>query len=75
LLSLIFQETHKHLGADLEEKGELKEAEEHYMLAGDWKAVVNMYRAAEQWPDAFRVAKSDGGELATKQVDDLLDHL
>lgn len=62
------QETHKHLASDLEEKGQLREAEQHYMDAGEWKSAVNMYRAAEQWEDAYRVAKAAGGETAQKQV-------
>lgn len=52
----------------MESKGDLKEAEEQYMLAGDWSAAVNMYKNAEQWPDAFRIAKFEGGEKAYKQV-------
>lgn len=62
------QETHKHLGSDLEEKGRLKEAEEQYMQAGEWKSAINMYRAAEHWEDAYRIAKSDGGDAAQKQI-------
>uniref|UniRef100_A0A914XG62 Anaphase-promoting complex subunit 4-like WD40 domain-containing protein n=1 Tax=Plectus sambesii TaxID=2011161 RepID=A0A914XG62_9BILA len=62
------QETHKHLASDLEEKGQLREAEQHYMDAGEWKSAVNMYRAAEQWEDAYRIAKASGGDTAQKQV-------
>ncbi|VDM37534.1 unnamed protein product [Toxocara canis] len=62
------QETHKHIAGDLEERGDLKAAEEQYLKAGDWKSAVNMYRAAEEWNDAYRIAKQEGGEAAQKQV-------
>uniref|UniRef100_A0A915BZY3 Intraflagellar transport protein osm-1 n=1 Tax=Parascaris univalens TaxID=6257 RepID=A0A915BZY3_PARUN len=62
------QETHKHIAGDLEERGDLKAAEEQYLKAGDWKSAVNMYRAAEEWNDAYRIAKQEGGDAAQKQV-------
>lgn len=53
---------------ELEEKGDLRAAEEQYLLAGDWKGAVNMYRNAERWTDAYRIAKQEGGGTAQKQV-------
>ena len=38
------------------------------MKTGDWQSAVNMYRALEQWSEAFRIAKQAGGEAAQKQV-------
>lgn len=52
----------------MEEKGDLRAAEEHYLFAGDWQAAVNMYRNAEIWSDAYRIAKQGGGDTAQKQV-------
>lgn len=52
----------------MEEKGDLRAAEEHYLRAGDWKGAVNMYRNAEIWNDAYRIAKQEGGDTAQKQV-------
>ncbi|VDM92634.1 unnamed protein product, partial [Onchocerca ochengi] len=62
------KDTHLQVAADLEEKGDLREAEEHYLLAGDWKSAVNMYRNAEMWNDAYRIAKQEGGDTAQKQI-------
>lgn len=56
------------MALDLEEKGDLKGAEEQYLLAGDWKSALNMYRTAEQWNEAYRLAKQEGGEAVQKQV-------
>lgn len=63
-----FQDTHKRLAEDLEDKGDYQAAEEQYMLAGDWKSAVNMYMEHEQWADAYRVARAEGGDRAHKQV-------
>lgn len=38
------------------------------MDAREWKSAVHMYRNAEQWDDALRVAKACGGPNAAKQV-------
>ncbi|KAK0403869.1 hypothetical protein QR680_017169 [Steinernema hermaphroditum] len=62
------QDTHKRLAAEFEEKGDFKAAEEQYMLGSDWKSVIHMYTEAEQWEEAFRVAKSEGGDSAQRHV-------
>ncbi|TKR80418.1 hypothetical protein L596_014494 [Steinernema carpocapsae] len=49
-------------------KGDYKAAEEQYMLGNDWKSVIHMYTEAEQWEEAFRVAKSEGGDSAQRHV-------
>eukprot|EP00959_Pyramimonas_sp_CCMP1952_P409339 8578577-Pyramimonas_sp.AAC.1 len=64
----LLNETHLHLAQQLEADGNLKEAEKHYLEAKDWKSVVQMYRAAELWDDAIRIARSHGGANASKQV-------
>ncbi|CAG0880914.1 unnamed protein product [Cyprideis torosa] len=64
----LVQSTHMHLAKELESEGAYSQAEQHYIKAGDWKTAVNMYRGAEIWEDAHRVAKEHGGPNAGKQV-------
>ena len=52
----------------MEGEGQHKGAEKHYIEGGDWKSAVNMYRIADMWDDAFRIAKQMGGAVAAKQV-------
>jgi hypothetical protein len=40
---------------ELEGEGNLRQAEHHYVEAGDWKAAVNMYRGQDQWDESYRV--------------------
>ncbi|XP_053316583.1 intraflagellar transport protein 172 homolog [Spea bombifrons] len=61
-------DTHLHLGKELEAEGRLREAEYHYLKGKDWKAAVNMYRVADMWEEAHRVAKAHGGAGAHKHV-------
>ncbi|EYB98280.1 hypothetical protein Y032_0132g1691 [Ancylostoma ceylanicum] len=62
------QDTHKRLGMEHEERGDLRLAEEEYLKAGDIKAAINMYREKEMWTDAYRLARTEGGEQEQKQV-------
>ncbi|XP_040282805.1 intraflagellar transport protein 172 homolog [Bufo bufo] len=64
----LLMDTHLHLGKELEAGGRLREAEYHYLKAKDWKSAVNMYRAADMWEEAHRVAKAQGGANAHKHV-------
>ncbi|CAD5229200.1 unnamed protein product [Bursaphelenchus okinawaensis] len=50
------------------DSGELKNAEEYYLSADEWKLAVAMYRDNGKWADAYRVAQSYGGDAARKQV-------
>ena len=52
----LVNQTHVHLGGELENENNYKEAEKHYVAGGDWKAAVNMWRGLESWEDAFRVS-------------------
>ena len=61
-------DTHLHLAQQLQHEGNLKEAERHFVEGKDWKAAVQMYRAADMWESALRVAKQHGGAAASKQV-------
>ncbi|VDM52610.1 unnamed protein product [Angiostrongylus costaricensis] len=62
------QDTHKRLGMEHEERGDLRLAEEEYLRAGDIKAAINMYREKEMWTEAHRLARTEGGEQEQKQV-------
>ena len=53
---------------ELEEQGNLHQAEHHMIEARDWKSAVNMYRNHGKWEDAYRVAKAHGGPAMSKQV-------
>ncbi|CAJ0935299.1 unnamed protein product, partial [Mesorhabditis belari] len=61
-------ETHKRLGEEHETAGDLKAAEEEYLKAGEYKMAIDMYRKAEMWSDAYRLAKTEGGDIVQKQV-------
>nr|XP_032825685.1 intraflagellar transport protein 172 homolog [Petromyzon marinus] len=64
----LLADTHLHLAKELEANAQLREAEYHYLEGKEWKAAVNMYRSADIWEEAYRVAKSHGGPTAHKQV-------
>ena len=55
--------TPHHAHSDLQEvEGEsnLRQAEYHYLEAGDWKGAVNMYRSNDMWEEAYRVGMEPG---------------
>lgn len=62
------QETHQYIAHALEAEGVLRDAETHYVEAGEWQNAVNMYRGCEQWDDSIRVAKTYGGSQACKRM-------
>uniref|UniRef100_A0A672S0Q9 Intraflagellar transport protein 172 homolog n=1 Tax=Sinocyclocheilus grahami TaxID=75366 RepID=A0A672S0Q9_SINGR len=64
----LLQETHIHLAKELEAESRFQEAEYHYLEGQDWKAAVNMYRVNDMWEEAYRIAKTNGGASAHKQV-------
>ena len=64
----LVQSTHIHLAQELEQEGNHRAAEKHYIEAGDWKTAVHMYRGVDLWEDAYRVAQTHGGPNAAKQV-------
>lgn len=64
----LLQTTHAHLARELEAAGKIREAEEHFLGAGDWKGSVTAYRTANMWEDALRVAKQASSEKAAQQV-------
>ena len=64
----LVQSTHIHLAQELEQEGNHRSAEKHFVDAGDWKSAVHMYRGVDLWEDAYRVAQTNGGPNAAKQV-------
>ncbi|XP_029847708.3 intraflagellar transport protein 172 homolog [Ixodes scapularis] len=64
----LLNDTHLHLAKELENEGNYRQAETHFLAAGDWKGAVNMYRTSNMWEEAYSVAKSQGGPVACKQV-------
>lgn len=62
------QDAHSQLAQQLELDKEYKEAEHHYIEAGDWNAACSMYTLIDQWDEAIRVAKYNGGVEASTNV-------
>ena len=62
------KETLKHIAKELEAENNLHAAEQMLIEAGEWKAALHMYRLKNQWEDAFRLARTHGGEKAAQQV-------
>ena len=61
-------DAHHALAAQMQQEGNQRQAEAHYVAAKDWKAAYAMYRDADSWEDALRVSKSFGGAAAYKQA-------
>jgi len=73
-------DTHLQLARQFEGEGNFRQAENHFIKANSWKLAIQMYRdkAASAaaggkdihglWDDALRVAKTEGGQLAYKQI-------
>lgn len=64
----LLNDTHLHLAKELETDGLHAQAEGHFVAAGEWKNAVRMYKNANKWEDAYRVARSYGGAVPAKQV-------
>lgn len=47
--------THMHLAHECESRGNYRAAENHYVLAGEWKLAVKMYRSLDMWEEAYKV--------------------
>lgn len=72
----LLKDTHHHLAQALENEGNLKQAEHHYIEGGAWSYAVDMYRAHDMWEEALRVAKANGsqkelGEIAIKVAENM----
>jgi intraflagellar transport protein 172 len=64
----LLAETHLFLARTLEADRNLKEAEIHFVEAGDAKTAVNMYCSNSLYEDAYRLAKAHEGPTTAKQV-------
>ncbi|KAJ3338041.1 hypothetical protein HDU93_010039 [Gonapodya sp. JEL0774] len=64
----LLTETHVYLAKTLEAEGNFKLAEQQYLEAKDWKGAVNMYCSSGNFDDAYRVARTQGGQTPSKQV-------
>ncbi len=45
-----------HLAQELEQEGNHRAAEKHYVEAGDWKSAVHMYRYKGECANSLRIA-------------------
>lgn len=64
----LLQSTHDLLAKQLEAEGDLRAAERHYVEGDKWDDAVRMYRKADDWAEARRVARTHGGPDAADQV-------
>ena len=60
--------THKMIATYLEADKNLKQAEEHYILAGEWKLCAQMYKNCNMWEDCLRVAKVNGSKAELNEL-------
>ncbi|CAH0385245.1 unnamed protein product [Bemisia tabaci] len=60
--------TQIHLAQECAEEGNYTAAERYYTSVNEWKLAVKMYRLVNMWEDAYRVAKTMGGDEAGEQV-------
>ena len=49
-----------NLATKAEQEGDLQEAEDFYVRAGQWQKALFMYQQEKKWDDAMRVAKTNG---------------
>ncbi len=62
------KEMHHSIAEQLANEGALKNAERHYVDAGEWLSAVDMYSSSDMWKDAIRVAKYYGGPTSQNRV-------
>ena len=60
--------THQMIASYLESDKNYKLAEEHYILAGEWKTCVGMYRSVNMFEDCLRVAKANGNKAEVNEL-------
>ena len=62
------KQTHIMIANLLEKDNNLKQAENHYIQAGEWKKCVSMYRNVNMWEDCLRVAKGNGTKAEINEL-------
>ncbi len=62
------KEIHHLLAEQFSNEGALKNAEHHFVDAGEWLNAIHMYSSADMWEDAIRVAKYHGGPTSQNRV-------
>lgn len=56
ILCCLFFDLLNYIIQELESEAQYRQAEQHFVDGGDWKAAVNMHRAKSMWDDAYRVS-------------------
>ena len=64
----LLADTFIHLARRFEKEGNAEMAEQYYLRAGDWRAVIAMHRRLNNWPACLAVSKQHGGEEAHRQA-------
>ena len=62
------KKTHKMIASYLENDKNYRLAEEHYLLAGEWRTCAGMYRSVNMWEDCLRVAKANGNKAEINEL-------
>ena len=60
--------THQMIASYLESDKNYRLAEEHYILAGEWKTCCGMYRSVNMFEDCLRVAKANGNKAEVNEL-------
>ena len=60
--------THQMIASYLESDKNYRLAEEHYILAGEWKTCCGMYRSVNMFEDCLRVAKANGSKAEVNEL-------
>ena len=64
----LLKDTHLNIAQKLENEGNLKGAEGHYILSGAWRGAVEMYKTHNLWEQAIAVCKANGTDKETCEL-------
>ena len=64
----LLQSTHVHLAQELEQEGNQRSAEHHYIESGAWNSAVEMYKSRGNWEEAIRCCKLYGSDKETSEL-------
>ena len=62
------KKTHKMIASYLENDKNYRLAEEHYLLAREWRTCAGMYRSINMWEDCLRDAKANGNKAGINEL-------